>query len=147
MAADLGHDALAVPTRVGEHAGVLGPHHDDGVEHHDQLGMVDPLELDCERLGERLGFTRQLVDHAVRPLAGENGEAVDTVGQAVLAGEPAVRRSVVGFGEAERNFGWAAVRGPVDLTGAAATEVANHQLQRTANGEVGAVALTERIAA
>ena len=81
------------------------------------------------------------------PFAGKNCEGVDTIVEAVFACEPAVRRSVVGFGEAERNFCWAAVGGPVDFTGATATEVANHQLQRTTNGEVGAVALTERIAA
>ena len=57
MATDLGHDAFTVPTSVGEHAGVLGPHDDDCVEHHDQLGMVDTLELECERFDERLGFT------------------------------------------------------------------------------------------
>ena len=89
----------------------------------------------------------QLVDEPVRALAGEQRERVDARLDAVLDGQRAERRRVVGLGETEADLAGAAVRGPIDLAGSPTTEVADDQLQGPADREVGPVALTQRVTA
>ena len=55
------------------------------------------------------------------------------------------RRALLVLGEAERELAGVAERRPVDLARAAAADVADDELQRAADGRVGAVALPERV--
>ena len=48
-------DVARVPARLGEHAGVLGPDHEDGVEPEHELRVVHRAQARGQRAGERLG--------------------------------------------------------------------------------------------
>ncbi len=80
-----------------------------------------------------------------RALAREDRDGVDVAVEAALGGERAVRRLVVGLGEAEPELARVAVGGAVDLAWAATADVADDELEGPSDRRVGAVALAERV--
>ncbi len=91
------------------------------------------------------GVTRQLVDDPAYAFGGEQRDRARARRDTALDGERFPRRARFVLGEAERVLAGIAERGAVDLTGPPAADVADDELECTADRRVGAIALPERI--
>src|SRR5690606_15331865 len=131
---------LLGPARLDEYPRMLGRYHQHSVARHGQLGMIDGAQRQGKGARQGVGITGLLIDDALHPLSGEQGYCrTSSLDAPLLPQRQPI--TVLGFGEAEAVFAGIAQGGTIDLTGAAATDIANDQLQRPANGGIGAITL------
>ncbi len=133
------------PSRLREHAPVLGPDDQDGIERHRQLRVLHGEQAGGVRARQRIGFATQLVDDAARSLAREQRDGARSRVEAALDVQRLPRRTLLVLREAERQLPRVALRGAIDAAGATAADVADHELQRAPDRAVGAVALPEHV--
>ncbi len=123
---------------------MFGRDYQHRVTGHRQLGVVHGAQR--QRKGARQGFriARLLIDDALHTLTGkQRHRRAPGLNAALLRQRQPV--GVFGLGEAETVLARVAQGCAVNLARSATADVANKQLQRPANGGVGAVALPQRI--
>ena len=150
-----GHRALeelllhprARPARLAEHAPVLGTDDEQRVEAQPRPRRGDALDASASEANSASGVRASWSRTTAAPRAANTITPVSPRGHTEGLREPGPRRVVVeALGEGHADLARPAVRGAVLAPRDAAADVADGQLQRTADRRVRPVALAERVA-
>ena len=120
---------------------MLRRHHQQHLRGQRQLFVRHRFQRGSKRPRQRFRRARKLVYHGVNPIPGKQRHRRLPRSHAPRHRQRLPRRIGFVFGKTKGVFARRTQYGTVNFAGAAATYIANHQLQGAANGGIGAIAL------
>src|SRR5215469_12488149 len=134
------------PARIPEGAMMLGADHQQRVSGRRVLDIAERPQRAGKAPRQALGIARLLVDHTLQTIAGKYRYRRLARLQAALDRQRLPARPLLVLGKAVGIFAGVAKGGAIDLLRPPLAFVADHELQRPADGTIGAVALAQRVA-